>query len=224
MVKNKRYKKYITQKGFLKLPMFRKLIVLTAPNGETVPRDFYIEEKVTQVVNVTDSNIIPNAITVETVDGDFHVVICDNFEKAKNSLKLLAEKEHALENKNIQLNIDVPENVTIEGDCVMIKSAIANLLENAIHFSQENSTIHLAAEHSEGQTTITLTDQGPGIPDYALPRVFERFYSISKPNTSQKSSGLGLSFVKEIIDLHQGSISIENRTAPDKGACVTIMI
>ena len=57
MVKNKRYKKYINQKGFLKLPMFRKLIVLTAPNGETVPRDFYIEEKVTQVVDSTDSNL-----------------------------------------------------------------------------------------------------------------------------------------------------------------------
>ena len=67
--------------------MFRKLIVLTAPNGETVPRDFYIEEKVTQVVDSTDSNIIPNAITVETVDGDFHIVISDNFEKSKRVIK-----------------------------------------------------------------------------------------------------------------------------------------
>ncbi|WP_394222614.1 hypothetical protein [Alteromonas gracilis] len=93
MVKNKRYKKYIVQKGFLKLPLFRKLIVLTAPNGETVPRDFYIEEKVTQVVDVKDSNVIPNAITIKTIDGDYDLIISDNFEKSKNNLKLLAEKE-----------------------------------------------------------------------------------------------------------------------------------
>ena len=118
MVKNKRYKKYITQKGFLKLPMFRKLIVLTAPNGETVPRDFYIEEKVTQVVDVTDSTIIPNAITVETVDGDYHIVICDNFEKSKNSLKLLAEKEDVsvfwLDKEMLEIQDDDDEEDIIE--------------------------------------------------------------------------------------------------------------
>ena len=118
MVKNKRYKKYINQKGFLKLPMFRKLIVLTAPNGETVPRDFYIEEKVTQVVDSTDSNIIPNAITVETVDGDFHIVISDNFEKSKNSLKLLAEKEDVsvfwLDKEMLEIQGDDDEDDIIE--------------------------------------------------------------------------------------------------------------
>ena len=93
MIKNNRYKKYITQKGFLKLPMFRKLIVLTAPNGETVPRDFYAEEKVVQVFSVSDSSIIPDAICVETSDGFFNIVISNNFEKSKNELKFLAEKE-----------------------------------------------------------------------------------------------------------------------------------
>lgn len=95
MIKNNRYKKYLTQKGFLKLPMFRKLIVLTAPNGETVPRDFYAEEKVVQVFNVTDSHIIPDAICVETSDGFFNIVISNNFEKSKNELKFLAEKEES---------------------------------------------------------------------------------------------------------------------------------
>lgn len=95
MVKNKKYQKYIKQKGFLKLPMFRKLIVLTAPNGETVPRDFFAEEKIVQVIDLGSSSIIPNAIKVETSDGDVHVVISDDFTKAKNTLKLLAENEDA---------------------------------------------------------------------------------------------------------------------------------
>ena len=124
--------------------------------------------------------------------------------------KLLAEKEHALENKNIQLNIDVPENVTIEGDCVMIKSAIANLLENAIRFSPEGGTITIKGTFKNGVVNYSISDQGPGIPDFALPRIFEHFYSLSETGNTQKSSGLGLAFVKEVAELHQGSVTLEN--------------
>ena len=73
--------------------MFRKLIVLTAPNGETVPRDFYAEEKVVKVLSVIDSSLIPDAICAETTDGFVDIVISDNFEKSKSELKFLAEKE-----------------------------------------------------------------------------------------------------------------------------------
>jgi two-component system sensor histidine kinase CreC len=131
---------------------------------------------------------------------------------------------HRLAPKNIALEINIPAEINIQGDKNLLQAALANLLENSIHFSPENSSIKLTANTSDGKTTITLTDQGPGIPDYALARVFERFYSISRPDRSQKSSGLGLAFVKEIIDLHQGTITLENLPAPEKGAKATIII
>jgi len=93
MIRNKKLKNYLEQKGFLKLPMFRKIIIITAPNGETISRDFFVEEKVVNVLSVSNSPIIPDAIHVETTDYDVHIVVTDSFDDAKTSLSLLAEKE-----------------------------------------------------------------------------------------------------------------------------------
>jgi two-component system sensor histidine kinase CreC len=63
---------------------------------------------------------------------------------------------------------------------------------------------------------MAVEDQGPGIPDFARERIFERFYSLPRPGTGVKSTGLGLSFVQEIAHLHGGKIQIENRA---EGGC-----
>ena len=67
---------------------------------------------------------------------------------------------------------------------------------------------------------MSVDDSGPGIPSYALDKVFERFYSLKRPDTGKKSSGLGLSLVKQIMDLHGGHASIRNR--PGGGAIVVL--
>ena len=138
--------------------------------------------------------------------------------------KLLDNHAHRLAPKNITLEINIPPDLTILGDENLLLAALANILENSIHFSPENSIIKIKAVTSNGKAIITLTDQGIGIPDYALPRVFDRFYSISRPDSMQKSSGLGLAFVKEIIELHQGTITLENVPKPNQGTCATIVI
>jgi two-component system sensor histidine kinase CreC len=58
---------------------------------------------------------------------------------------------------------------------------------------------------------VSIEDAGPGIPDYARERVFERFYSLTRPDTGQKSTGLGLNLVREIATLHHGEIRLDNR-------------
>ena len=58
---------------------------------------------------------------------------------------------------------------------------------------------------------IEIEDSGPGIPDYASVRVFERFYSLPRPDSGKKSTGLGLCFVKEVAQLHGGSVDLSNR-------------
>ncbi len=62
-----------------------------------------------------------------------------------------------------------------------------------------------------GRVNFTVEDSGPGVPDYALPRVFERFYSLPRPGTERKSTGLGLALVREIAHLHGGDATLENR-------------
>jgi len=143
-----------------------------------------------------------------------------------NLIKLVHElsKEHSdrLSTKDLDFQANIHVDITLHGDPNLLKAALANLLENAIHFSPPKGIIFLGAEEKEGLTVITMADSGPGIPDYAIDRVFERFYSISKPDSKQKSSGLGLAFVKEIIDLHQGEITIKNNKTG--GAIVEIKL
>jgi len=62
-----------------------------------------------------------------------------------------------------------------------------------------------------GRVNFTVEDNGPGVPDYALPRVFERFYSLPRPGSDKKSTGLGLALVREIAHLHGGDAMLENR-------------
>ena len=66
------------------------------------------------------------------------------------------------------------------------------------------------------QVSFTVEDHGPGVPDYALPRVFERFYSLPRPGSTRKSTGLGLALVREIAHLHGGGAELDNR--PEGGA------
>jgi len=145
--------------------------------------------------------------------------------REKFHLSTLAEELHEiyrqrLSPKSLRFQLNIPHEIYLNGDKNLLLAALSNILENAIHFSPENGVISLNATTANDKTIITLTDNGSGIPEYALPRVFERFFSISKPDSTQKSSGLGLAFVKEIIELHQGTISLENKD--ECGVVVTI--
>ena len=67
------------------------------------------------------------------------------------------------------------------------------------------------AARIEGCSRFEVRDRGPGVPDYARERVFERFYSLPRPDGGSRSSGLGLCFVAEVADLHGGRASLDNR-------------
>ncbi|MCF8579185.1 two-component system sensor histidine kinase CreC [Enterobacter ludwigii] len=108
----------------------------------------------------------------------------------------------------------------VEGDAELLEQALGNLLDNAIDFTPEGGAIQLAAHEGEQQIHFTVTDSGCGIPDYALTRIFERFYSLPRDN-GLKSSGLGLAFVQEVARLHQGEITLRNR---DEGGVMATLI
>lgn len=104
----------------------------------------------------------------------------------------------------------IPSEAHTRGEWFLLRQALANLLDNAIDFSPANSQITLAVETANGKHSLIVRDQGIGIPDYALPRVFERFYSLARPTTRRKSTGLGLPFVKQVALLHSGEITLNN--------------
>ncbi|BBQ55330.1 beta-lactam sensor histidine kinase BlrB [Aeromonas jandaei] len=100
-------------------------------------------------------------------------------------------------------------------DPLLVEQAIGNLLDNAIDFSPAGASVTLSGTQQEDGYCFRVTDSGPGIPDYALPRIFERFYSLPRPDKG-KSSGLGLSFTHEVAHQHGGRLTLANR--PEGGA------
>ncbi|AIY44001.1 Two-component response regulator CreC [Collimonas arenae] len=111
----------------------------------------------------------------------------------------------------------------IRGEVFLLRQALINLLENAIDFSPAGSEITLKTDFSvAGTVKLSVLDNGPGIPSYALTRVFERFYSLPRPGSSEKSTGLGLCFVQQVAQLHHGQISLHNRSEGGAEAQLTL--
>ncbi len=142
----------------------------------------------------------------------------------------LAAAEPALRAKNIRANLDAPAPQTVNGDRFLLVQAVSNLLQNALEFTPPAGAITLALRPAGSASNaadtdhavITVDDTGPGLPDYALPRVFERFYSLPRPDTGAKSTGLGLALVREIAHLHGGEITLENLPAGGTRATLTL--
>ncbi len=121
-----------------------------------------------------------------------------------------------------QLRIRVDGAPQVEGDAFLLRQALANLVENAGDFAPAGSAIELSAGIDGECVQLKVCDDGPGVPDYALGRVFERFYSLPRPDGGHRSSGLGLCFVAQVADLHGGSATLTNR--PERGACATLRL
>jgi two-component system, OmpR family, phosphate regulon sensor histidine kinase PhoR len=117
-----------------------------------------------------------------------------------------------------------PDAAAVSCDPAKLHDVLRNLIENAIKHAPEGSGISLNAARRGDALVLTVADQGPGIPEVDLPRVFERFYRVDKARTrdgrDRGGTGLGLSIVKHLVELHGGSVRAANR--PEGGAVFTI--
>ena len=114
------------------------------------------------------------------------------------------------------------DSATVSGERFLVRQALSNLLQNAVDFSSQGDRISVALHKKENAVEVTVSDNGPGIPEYALNRAFDRFYSLARPDTGKKSSGLGLAVVREVAVLHGGQATVGNR--PEGGAIATLVL
>lgn len=112
--------------------------------------------------------------------------------------------------RGISIEITTDSPTTVQGDPFLLRQAIANLILNAIEFSPEHGKISIFLGEVDGVGSLRVEDLGPGIPEYAKEKIFERFYSLPRPHSGKKSSGLGLPLVREVAALHHGQLHIEN--------------
>jgi two-component system sensor histidine kinase CreC len=124
--------------------------------------------------------------------------------------EVVAAASGAAATRQVRVRLDVEGDAIVEGDPFLLRRAVSNLLDNAIDFSPDGGEVRVALRTRPRGAVVEIADQGPGIPDYAQDKVFEKFYSLARPHSRKKSTGLGLPFVREIASLHHGRIELAN--------------
>ena len=101
--------------------------------------------------------------------------------------------------------------VTVEGDPELLRRAVENVIRNAIRYSPPAGTVEIALARRDGRAVVAVRDHGPGVPEEALPRLFDAFYRVEgSRDCSSGGIGLGLSIARRAIELHQGGIRARN--------------
>jgi two-component system sensor histidine kinase CreC len=121
---------------------------------------------------------------------------------------------------DLAVDTDLSSGPTVSGDRFLLHQAVRNLLSNAIAFSPAGGTVRVQVACHPGGSELSVADSGPGVPGYARDRVFERFYSLPRPDGG-RGTGLGLSFCQEIMALHGGEISLGPR--PDQPGTLAVL-
>ncbi|HSD37367.1 MAG TPA: two-component system sensor histidine kinase CreC [Rhodocyclaceae bacterium] len=135
--------------------------------------------------------------------------------------EVLATRQGRAEASGVILQSRLPAGGKLRGERDRLALAIGNLIDNALDQAPAGSTIDVCLEQAAGHLDLKVCDAGPGIPDYALPRLFERFYGLPRPDGS-KGSGLGLAIVHEVTALHGGGVTLANN--PAGGALATLSL
>jgi two-component system sensor histidine kinase ChvG len=136
--------------------------------------------------------------------------------------------KHDLKNQNKKIQINIKKKmISKNGHLILgienrLEQVVANLLDNSISFSEINTKIEIDIEETTDNLSILIKDEGPGFSETSPQKIFKRFYS-NRPKSFGKHSGLGLNIVKNIVELHQGSISASNRVNK-RGALVKVVL
>ena len=143
-------------------------------------------------------------------------------------LNVVEDFRQDLKNQNKKIEIttnfsnEIVKNFFIIGIENRLEQVIANLLDNAISFSKDNQNIEIELTETSSNFVMTIKDQGPGFAESSPQKIFKRFYS-NRPKSFGKHSGLGLNIVKNIVELHKGTIAASNRLNT-KGAQVEVLL
>jgi two-component system sensor histidine kinase CreC len=124
--------------------------------------------------------------------------------------ELLTAQSARIERLGLRIEKPIANDLQLIGERFLLRQALANLLENALDFTPHGGLLRFSAERSTKGTQFSLFNTAAPIPDYALPRLNERFYSLPRPQSGRKSTGLGLNFVEEVVQLHAGELHIGN--------------
>ncbi len=167
-------------------------------------------------------SLINDILDLATIEAGYMMLETEHIDIHSLMASVLALTRERARKQNISLEFDCPHDLgTLSADERRLKQALFNLISNAIKFTPAGGTIRLAARRDNGGVTLTVADNGVGIPSEDQARVFEKFER-GNPQARQSGAGLGLSLVKSFIELHGGRVEIVSET--NKGTTITLFL
>lgn len=158
------------------------------------------------------SELIKDLFDLAKIDKNSFVIQKKSIGLEKILNRIQIKLAPAFLEKDMDLVIICPQNLSIMADPVRLEQIILNLLDNSIKYSLEGGKTVLTAVKRKQDTVITIKDNGKGIPESDLPYIFNRFYRVEKARTrALGGSGLGLSIVKELVHAHGGVIAVQSK-------------
>ena len=152
--------------------------------------------------------LLQDISTLNRMDYAAHQLTMERTDVSAIVGDIVQETAIALEKRHMKLNNCLPQHIVIQGNSSLIYSIFRNLVDNAINYAGEGTTIDISAEQTDDSWMFRFSDNGVGIAPAHLPRIFERFYRIDKSRSrSIGGTGLGLAIVKNAVLLHGGTIT-----------------
>lgn len=166
-------------------------------------------------------NIVEGLFALTRLDAGEALNESETFDLGQLANSTTDQMSLLAEDKNIVMECDSCDAVTVQGDRARIKQVIVNLVGNALKYTPDGGRISVGVSASGGKAVLEVIDNGIGIPPAALPHIFERFYRVDKARSRDMGgAGLGLSIVKSICAAHSGEVRAES--AEGKGTRLVV--
>lgn len=169
--------------------------------GITLEKAYRLEQLINEFFDITRFNLQTIVLNKQKINLSFMLQ-----QMADEFYPILAPQRK-------QVSVNAPEGLTLWGDVDKLARVFNNILKNAIAYSYENSVINISAEQNDKYVIISFINKGDPIPQAELETIFEKFYRLdSARSTNTGGAGLGLAIAKEIVNAHNGTISVESST------------
>ena len=167
------------------------------------------------------SDLVNRLLTLSRSDAGRLVLDKSEVDMTEMCHIVAEQQEAAAEKKDITIETDIEDNITVTGDESMIIRVILNLMDNALKYGKEGGNVKLSLTKDEAYAICSIKDDGIGIAEEDIKRIWERFYRVDA-SRSEEGSGLGLAMVEALVKAHGGDVEADS--IPGEGSCFTVKL
>lgn len=181
--------------------------ILESPDISEEMKRLFIERTNVQAKRL--SALLQDISALNRMDYAKDMIAVERVDVAALFAAILQETTLAVQRREMSVKNYLPQNIIVRGNRSLLYSIFRNLIDNAVNYAGQGTTIEVSATEQQGLWLFTFSDNGIGIPAEHLPRIFERFYRIDKGRSRDMGgTGLGLAIVKNAVQLHGGTINV----------------